>query len=142
MNNSEPVEKEILVDAPAGTVWEALTDSRKIKQWSFDIPEFVPEEGLEFKFYGGTNEKQYLHLCRILEVVNQRRLSYSWRYEGYEGNTVVTFELFPEGNKTRVSLSHKGIETFPKDNPDLTRERFDEGWEQIMLGLKKYLTDN
>ncbi|MCL4540124.1 MAG: hypothetical protein M1378_11115 [Bacteroidetes bacterium] len=31
-------------------------------------------------------------------MVPQKKLAYSWRYEGHEGNSRVTFELFPKGN--------------------------------------------
>lgn len=39
-----------------------------MKQWYFDIKEFKPEVGFEFQFYGGTEEKRYLHLCKNLEA--------------------------------------------------------------------------
>ena len=52
----------------------------------------------------------------------------SWRYYGYEGNSFVTFELFAEGGKTRLKLTHEGIETFPASNPDFARESFMNGW--------------
>jgi uncharacterized protein YndB with AHSA1/START domain len=41
-------------------------------------------------------------------------LSYSWRYEGFEGDSLVTFQLFEEGaGRTRLRLTHAGLETFP-----------------------------
>ena len=71
----------------------------------------------------------------------QKKLTYSWRYDGYEGNSFVTFELFPEGNKTRLKLSHKGLETFPVTaHNDFAKENFMEGWTQIIgTGLKEYV---
>jgi len=111
-----------------------------MKQWYFDLAEFRPEVGFEFQFTGGTEEHSYLHLCRITEVVPGRKLTYSWRYEGYAGNSFVTFELFAEGDKTRLKLTHAGLETFPASNPDLRRENFEAGWTQIIgTNLKNYL---
>jgi uncharacterized protein YndB with AHSA1/START domain len=81
-----------------------------------------------------------LHLCKITEVVIGKKLSYSWRYDGYEGNSFVTFELFPEGNKTRLKLTHKGLETFPINNPDFAKENFIDGWTYITgTSLKEFL---
>ena len=77
----------------------------------------------------------------MIEVIPKKRLTYSWRYDGYEGNSFVTFELFPEGNKTRVKLSHTGPETFPVTaNKNFAKENFMEGWTYIIgTGLKKYV---
>jgi uncharacterized protein YndB with AHSA1/START domain len=137
---TEPVIKEVLLNAPASKVWKAITDKDDMKQWYFDFAEFKPEVGFEFQFYGGSDEKKYLHLCKITEVITNKRLTYSWRYDGYPGNSFVTFELFDEAGKTRLKLTHKGIESFGTDNPDLAKENFVEGWNQIIgKGLKEYI---
>ena len=41
------------------------------------------------------------------------------------------FELFPEDGKTRLKLTHEGLETFPK-TPSFARKNFMEGWTQIV----------
>ena len=141
--SDRPIVIERTYDASVETVWKALTDKDQIKQWSFDIKEFRPEVGFEFRFYGGTEEKQYLHLCKVLEVVKLKKLQYSWRYDGYEGNSIVTFELVAEGKKTRVRLTHEGLESFPKSNPDLARKNFEEGWTSIIgSSLKEFVETN
>lgn len=137
---NEPLVLERTFNAPIDKVWKAITDKDNMKQWYFDLAEFRPEVGFEFQFTGGTEEHSYLHLCRITEVEPGRKLTYSWRYEGYAGNSFVTFELFPEGDKTRLKLTHTGLETFPASNPDLRRENFEAGWTQIIgTNLKDYL---
>ena len=120
--------------APRKKVWRAITNRDDMKQWYFDLPEFKPEVGFEFEFTGGKEDGiQYLHRCKITEVVPERKLTYSWRYEGYEGISYVTFELFDEGEKnTRLKLTHAGLETFPKTNPDLDKKNFAAGWTDII----------
>jgi uncharacterized protein YndB with AHSA1/START domain len=127
-------------NAPIGSVWKAITDKKDMKQWYFDLAEFKPEVGFEFQFLGG-KDVQYLHLCKITEVIPGKKLTYSWRYDGYEGNSYVTFELFEEGaGKTRLKLTHRGLETFPKSNPDLAKENFAKGWTHIVNeSLKEFL---
>ena len=122
-------------------VWKAITDKDQMKQWYFDLKEFRPEIGFEFSFYGGTEDKQYLHLCKITEVVKGKKLSYSWRYEGYAGISEVSFELFDEGGKTKLRLTHAGLETFPAaENPDLKKENFEMGWTEIIgKSLKEFV---
>ena len=126
-------------DARAEKIWQALTDNNEMKKWYFDLDEFKPEKGFQFQFQGGTETKTYTHLCEITEVVPYKKLSHTWGYEGYPGNSIVTFELFPEENKTRVKVTHEGLETFPS-SPDFDRENFRNGWTAIIgTNLKSFV---
>ncbi len=137
---SEPFVIERTYDAPVEKVWEAITNKDQMKQWYFDLPQFKAEVGAEFQFTGGTEEQQFLHLCKVTEVEKGRKLTYSWRYDGYEGNSFVTFELFPEDNKTRLKLTHAGLETFPADNTAFAKENFATGWTELIgTSLKEFL---
>ena len=136
----EPFVIERIFDAPIKKVWEALTDTNEMKQWYFNIASFKPEVGFEFEFTAGLPEKSYLHTCKVTEVVAGKKLSYSWRYDGHPGNSVVTFELFEEGKKTRLKLTHEGIETFPNHLADFTKESFAKGWTHIVgINLKDFV---
>ncbi|EQA43364.1 hypothetical protein LEP1GSC050_1706 [Leptospira broomii serovar Hurstbridge str. 5399] len=138
--NKESVIKEITVKASTPRVWKAITNKDEMKKWYFDLPTFKPEVGFEFQFAAGLDEKKYVHLCKITEVVEGLKIAYSWRYEGYAGESYVTFELFPEGDSTRIRLTHSGLETFPSQNPDLKRDNFVAGWTQIIeKQLKEFL---
>jgi uncharacterized protein YndB with AHSA1/START domain len=141
MNTIEPFVIEHTYPAPVDRVWNAITQPVEMKLWYFDLPDFKPEVGVEFQFMGGPSaDRQYKHLCKITEVIAGRKLAHSWRYEGYTGNTLVTFEFFDEGAQTRLKLTHKGLESFPSDNPDLAKENFAEGWTMIIgTSLKEYL---
>jgi len=139
--SNEPVIIEQTYQSKAEIVWKAITDKEAMKQWYFEFQEFVPEVGFEFQFWGGPAEdRQYLHLCKITEVIPEQKLSYSWLYDGYEGNTVVTFELLAKENQTRLKLTHEVIKPFPVTNPDFARENFVEGWNWLIgTSLKEFL---
>jgi uncharacterized protein YndB with AHSA1/START domain len=138
--NTEPFVIERAFNAPADVVWQAITNKEKMKEWYFDIPGFKAEEGHEFQFTGGTEEKRYLHLCKITELIPGKKLTYSWAYDGYPGKSFVSFELFPEGDQTRLKLTHAGLETFPSDNKDFAKENFIAGWTEIIgTNLKAYV---
>ncbi len=130
--NTDPIVKEILIKGSPQQVWSAITNKDEMKKWYFDIKEFRPEVGFRFEFWGGTEEKQYLHKCEIKEVVPFEKLSYTWVYDGYTGESLVTFEIIPQGSQTLVRLTHEGIHTFPADNKDLRRENFIGGWEALI----------
>ena len=137
--NSDPFVIERTYNAPVHKVWKAITDKEQMKQWYFDLAEFKPEVGFEFQFSGGPDDRTYLHLCKITEVEVDKKLTYSWRYDGYDGVSFVTFELFDEGEKTRLKLTHSGLETFPA-NPDFAKENFAAGWNHIIgVSLKEFL---
>jgi uncharacterized protein YndB with AHSA1/START domain len=85
-------------------------------------------------------KRQYVHLCEVIEADPPRKLSYTWQYQGYPGVSLLSFELFAEGNKTRIVLTHSGIPDFPEDNPDFAIENFEKGWDMIIhINLKQYL---
>ena len=137
---NEPVIIERVFNAPAAKVWKAITNKNDMKEWYFNLPEFKPEVGFEFQFEGGDENKSYLHLCKVTEVIPGKKLTYSWRYDGYPGNSFVTWELFEEGNKTRLKLTHAGLETFPAENPSFAKNNFVKGWTEILgTSLQKYL---
>lgn len=137
-----PIIKEIIVNAPLDVVWKAITHYEDMLVWYFDLPGFKPEVGYEFSFYGETADgTKYLHLCTIQEVEINKKLSYTWKYDGYEGNSLVVFELEDNGDKTLVRLTHSGFETFPEDNKDLKKENFNGGWEAIIRESLKHFVE-
>jgi uncharacterized protein YndB with AHSA1/START domain len=64
-----PLVIERVFYAPVSVLWTALTDKDEMKQWYFDLKEFKTEPGFRFSFTGGTEEKQYLHLCEVIDVI-------------------------------------------------------------------------
>jgi uncharacterized protein YndB with AHSA1/START domain len=141
---TEPFVIERTFNAPAAKIWKAITDKDEMKKWYFDLAEFKPVAGFEFQFLGGEpGGKQFLHLCKVTEVIEGRKLTHSWRYDGFEGNSFVTWELFDEGDKTRLKLTHAGLETFPAEKPEFAKENFVNGWTSILdISLKEYLEKN
>jgi uncharacterized protein YndB with AHSA1/START domain len=135
----EAIEMERTFNAPVARVWKALTDVEQMRQWYFDLKEFKPEVGFEFEFVVEHEGAVYHHLCRVTEVVPQKRIAYTWRYKGEPGNSLVTFEFFTEGNNTRLKLTHTGIETFPK-TPAYARKNFESGWTALIgTELKQFV---
>ena len=138
--NNETFVIERTLNASAERVWKAITDRDQMEKWYFKLAEFKPEVGFEFTFEGGSKEMTYVHLCKVTKVEPGKLLQYSWRYKDYPGNSFVTMELFPEGNATKLKLTHEGIESFPQDNKDFARESFSKGWTYIIgTSIKNYL---
>src|SRR6266446_4752062 len=136
---AEAVVIERTFNAPVGRVWQALTDVEEMRRWYFDLKEFKPEVGFEFEFIVEHEGVKYHHLCKITEVTPQKKIAYTWRYKGHEGDSLVTFELAADGNETRLKLTHQGLETFLK-TAAFARKNFEAGWTAIIDSeLKQFL---
>ncbi len=134
-----PVVIERVFNAPIDKVWKAISDKNQMKQWYFQVSDFRPKAGFEFSFEGGNEGKTFIHLCTVTEVITGRKLSYSLRYKGYEGDSLVIFALFAEGSKTRLKLTHTGLDTFPQTS-DFLKSNFVQGWTIIIgTSLSVYL---
>ena len=145
MENNTPIVKEIVINAPTARVWKALTDRNDMEKWYFTIKEFKTEVGFEFSFIAQNKEcVDCLHLCKITKVDEGKVLQHTWRYDGYPGDSLVTYELFDEEGKTRLRLTHEGIESFMGDvYPMLAKHNFNEGWEYIIkTAIKNYVEQN
>jgi uncharacterized protein YndB with AHSA1/START domain len=143
MNETNDLAEAIILertfDAPVERVWTALTDVYQMREWFFDLTEFKPQVGFEFDFIVDHEGNSYHHLCRVTDVVPEKKIAYTWRYKGEPGDSLVTFELFSDGNKTRLKLTHTGIETFPK-TPAYARKNFEAGWTAIIGSeLKQFI---
>jgi uncharacterized protein YndB with AHSA1/START domain len=138
----EVVVIERTFNAPVARVWKALTDADEMRVWYFDLKEFKPEVGFEFEFTVEHEGTKYHHVCKITEVIPQKKIAYTWRYAGEEGNSLVTFELVADGGKTRLKLTHEGLETFPK-LPAYAKTNFEKGWTEIIgSSLKQYVEES
>ncbi len=134
----EPLVIERTLNAPVARVWKALTDVDEMRSWYFDLKEFKPGPGFEFEFTVEHEGMKYHHLCKVTEAIPPKRIAYTWRYEGHAGDSLVTFELSADGNKTKLRLIHEGLETFPK-TPAFARKNFEAGWTAIASELQQFV---
>lgn len=133
---SIPFVIERVFDAPIDKVWFVLTDTDKMKKWYFPaLQHFEPVVGAAFEFRN--DGSAYQKVWTVTDLIEGRKLAHNWSYKGYPGSSEVTFELFEEGDKTRLKLTHTGLESFP-DDPHFARQRFEDGWTMIIGGNLRY----
>ena len=115
---TEPIVVEETYRAPPAAVWKAITDQDQMRQWYFEpIEEFKPETGFETQFNVHVENRNFLHVWNITEVVPEKRIAYGWRCEGFPGNSTVVWELTTTPDGTKLSLTHDIQEPFPQDDP-------------------------
>jgi len=107
-------------------VWYALTQSDAIAAWLMEN-DFEPQVGHEFTLRTDPQPgfDGIVH-CKVLELVEEQRLSFSWR--GGPIDTVATFELTPTANGTELHFTQTGFAGF-KSN--LTRLILKSGSKKI-----------
>lgn len=138
---NKPIVVEQVFNAKIREVWNAITELDQMKKWFFsNIPSFEPIVGFRTEFNIKSGERNFHHVWEITEVITGKRIKYRWSYREYKGEGLVTFELFETGKQTLLRLTNEGLETFPGDIPEFTRESCKAGWEFfIKKNLYNYL---
>jgi uncharacterized protein YndB with AHSA1/START domain len=133
-----PFVMEQVYDAPIKQVWQALIEEDSLRDWYFpQLQQFEPVVGFDFVF--DNDGSPYQKAWRVTKLTEGRLLAHSWTYKGYPGSSEVSFELFEEGDKTLLRLTHTGLGSFPNDR-HFARGRFEDGWKQILgINLKEHL---
>ena len=139
--NEEPIIIEQTFNTSIDAVWKTIKDIDQMRKWYFEnIPSFKPEVGFETRFNVQTQDRDFMHLWKVTEVVPLKKLAYNWKYESISGDSFVNFELFEENKMTKLILTHQVLEDFPDDIPEFKRESGVEGWTFfINKSLKEFL---
>lgn len=134
---------ERVMDASAETVWRYLTQADLRSQWFAGGTDATVEGPMELAFehdnlssddvpcpaeYAG--HKGAVNKEQVLRFEPYRLLAYTF---GEGRNGVATFELFPEGEQTRLVLTHSGIQS-PTGAQD-----FGSGWNSHLFVLQEKL---
>lgn len=141
---NEPLVLEQAFNTSIEHVWSAITSFNEMKEWYFPMLEsFEPVLGFETKFKVENKGIEYLHVWKVDEVVPLKKISYEWKFGGYPGNSLLSFELYAQNSKTLLILMHSNLESFRGDiYHDLSKENFRLGWQQIIgKNLVNYLEE-
>jgi uncharacterized protein YndB with AHSA1/START domain len=130
-------------DFPINAVWEALTDPAALAEWLMP-GDFKPVVGHKVTFhcepipgFDGIVEVE------VLEADRPRRLSYTWKTNGMDRPTTVTFILTPTSSGgTHLRLEHRGFEG---DNGKIMFDIFKDGWghklaSQLGPAISRFIT--
>lgn len=128
---SNPVVKEIYIEAPPQVVFELLTDPVKMLRWMGVAAEIDPRPGGIYRL--DPNGRDVIR-GEYLEVVPNSKVVFTWGWEGVgqkipAGSTVVEIQLQPRDSGTWVRLIHR-------DLPPEMRERHEIGWTHYLSRLK------
>ena len=140
-SSSEPIIVEQSFEVSPSLLWQAITEHSQMIQWFFDnIPEFRTDAGFKTEFNVRSGDRDFHHLWTIIESTPEQKIVYDWRYKDLPGVGRVTFEVFPEANGAMLRLTNEGLDSFPSDIPEFSRDSCQAGWEYFIQGnLQSYL---
>src|SRR2546427_6407010 len=128
------------IDAPSADVWQALVTPAAIKEYMFGTTvtsDWVVGSPIVWK--GEWQGRAYEDKGIILQVVPERVLEYSHFSplagvpDVPENYHIVTVELSPDGERTRVTLSQDNNPT------EQAREHSEKNWGMMLTALKQFL---
>ena len=137
----EPIEKKVTVNASVNRVWQAITNPREIEKWMLMVTDFTAEVEKKFTFRSEPTENwDGIFNCKVQEVVENKKLVYTWNTGFINADTVVTIELKQKGNKTELTLIHSGWEKLAT-NQEQTKNSHSEGWDLRFVQKLKELIE-
>jgi uncharacterized protein YndB with AHSA1/START domain len=111
------------ISARPQDVFRSLTDPFQLNRWVAKKAKLDPKPGGEIDFGWGAGP------VKILEIVPDRKISFTWRWEK-EPETVTTWELEESGGGTMFTIVQSGFA------PDRDSEDYYIGWHKFIWRLK------
>ncbi len=112
------------IKATPEEVYTALTNPFTIELWSGDPAEMTTEPGSEFSILDGNISG------KNLEFKQNELIKQLWYFGEETENSIVTINLNPEKNHTKIIIEHTNI-------PVEAYENMLEGWKKYYLGAIK-----
>lgn len=141
LKNDPPIITQETFEKPIEEVWKALTNCKQMRLWFFDnIPDFETKIGFKTQFNVQSENRNFLHLWTIVEVIENKKITCNWRYQDIKGDSNVSFELIETNQGTTLTVTCKVLEDFPENIPEFRTESCQAGWIYfINERLKNYL---
>lgn len=135
-----PIVVEAHFHKSANDLWKALTNINEMKKWYFEVlDDFQPVVGFKTAFKVPSENRVFTHQWEVLEVIPEKKITYSWHFLEYPGACTSTFEVMKKNDGSALKLTVLVQEDFPEDIPEFKRESCIEGWNYFIHGnLKEY----
>ncbi|HTA82084.1 MAG TPA: SRPBCC domain-containing protein [Bacteroidia bacterium] len=145
------VKSEIIINAPAAKVWDALTKPEQTKKYMFGC-ETVSDwkAGSELLWRGSYEGKEMVFVKgRIVEIKSPSLLKYTVidpnaSYPDIPENHLnVTYEVNAQGNQTKLVVTQDGFEG-AAEGEKRYKDTYNngEGWNPILVQIKKIAEEN
>jgi uncharacterized protein YndB with AHSA1/START domain len=143
------IEREIFVDASPDVVFEVISTPEHLSQWWPDEAEIEPVPGATGRvvFHRAAPEQPKVVPLTVVDAQPPRRFSFRWDYEagvvpGQSNSMLVTFDLEPSGEGTRVRMTETGFRERGWEAAVLEQayREHNAGWDYFIPRLGEYVT--
>jgi uncharacterized protein YndB with AHSA1/START domain len=144
----DTIEKHILINAPAETVYRIITEPGQITQWFTDAADLEPIPGGEGTLIfadRATTQRMAVKLT-VQAAEPPHRFCFRWAYPDGEqpredNSLLVEFTLTPEGTGTRLTVTETGFAALGKPEQDKADyyQDHDKGWDNHLASLQNYV---
>lgn len=149
MSNADRIEKQIVLRAPRGKVWRALTDTQQFGAWFGCKLEgaFVPGQWTRGVITSPGFEGAPMEM--LVEVLEPER-SFAFRWPHPEDvnaptpddpRTLVEFTLEDAGGGTRVRVVESGFEALPGHRRAEAIRLNDGGWAHQLENIERFVAE-
>lgn len=141
------IEREIHVDASPEVVYEVVSSPGHLKEWWPDDADVVAEPGAAGHLvFGRPPEEPVVVLLTVVDAQPPRLFSFRWGHDadvvpGPDNSLLVTFELEPSGEGTRVRMTESGFRELGWEVAVLEHayQEHVEGWDLFIPRLGSYV---
>jgi uncharacterized protein YndB with AHSA1/START domain len=136
---TEPIVREVQIDAKPETVFEFFTDPEKLTRWLAVEATLDPRPGgVCHQTHEGREGKHYFMRGQFVEVEPPRRVVFTWGFTNPEievepGSSTVEVTFEERDGGTHVRLEHR-------DLPASERGDHDGGWKTMLERLDAAVT--
>jgi len=115
------IRQHYFINATAEEVFAALTNPFTIELWSGYPAQMEAREGTGFSIFDGDIAG------RNIKITENRQLVQEWYFGDSPDESIVTINLKPHRQGTKVSVEHTNV-------PDEDAEELEEGWNKYYWG--------
>jgi uncharacterized protein YndB with AHSA1/START domain len=142
------IEREIHVDASPEVVFEVVSSPEHLKEWWPDEADIqaAPAANGHIVFHRPAPEAPVVVPIMVVDVEPPRRFSFRWVYDagalpGPSNSLLVTFDLEPSGQGTRVRMTETGFRERGWEGAVLEQayQEHSEGWDHFIPRLGEYV---
>ena len=142
------IEREIFVEASPDVVFEVVSQPEHVRQWWPDEARYEATSGSVGEIvFGDPDAGGGAATFTVLEVLPPRTFSFRWTHPVGEaaapGNSLlVTFELTPSGDGTRMRMTETGFREMGWEAAVLEQQYQEHvtGWDFFLPRLTAYVT--
>lgn len=131
--NEAPVVVKVKFLVSKSVLWKAITNPEEMVQWFFpQMKDFKAEVGFKTQFNVAVEDRNYMHLWKIIEVIPEQKIVYDWRYENYKGIGHICFEISETATGSELTLTNTVLKDFQENIPEFNRESCEGGWNYFL----------